>query len=102
MFELPSMWSIMISTIVFFIAVWYIKRLLDEQGIPKGMTRSLGILCWLICCRGELERLQTGFKNNRLHSVVIGLKDIMSYENNTKLISIFGMIKILQANNQHG
>lgn len=41
MFELPSMWNLIISTIVFFIAIWYIRRFLDEQGIPKGMTRSL-------------------------------------------------------------
>ena len=41
MFELPSMWSIVISTIVFFFAMWYFRRLLEEQGISKGMTRSL-------------------------------------------------------------
>jgi hypothetical protein len=41
MFALPSMWNLIISTIAFFIAVWYIRRYLDEQGIPKGMTRSL-------------------------------------------------------------
>jgi predicted PurR-regulated permease PerM len=41
MFALPSMWNIIISTIVFFIAAWYIRRYLDEQGIPKGMSRSL-------------------------------------------------------------
>lgn len=41
MLELPSLWNIFVSTIIFFVAVWYLKRLLDEQGIPKGMTRSL-------------------------------------------------------------
>ncbi|HXU92734.1 MAG TPA: hypothetical protein VFP33_03665 [Gallionella sp.] len=41
MFELPSLWNLIISTVVFFVAVWYFRRLLDEQGIPKGMTRSL-------------------------------------------------------------
>ncbi len=41
MFELPSMWNLIISTIVFIIAAWYIRRYLDEQGVPKGMTRSL-------------------------------------------------------------
>ncbi len=35
------MWNIIISTIVFIIAAWYIRRLLDENGIPKGMTRGL-------------------------------------------------------------
>jgi hypothetical protein len=41
MFTLPSMWNLVISTIVFFIAAWYIRRYLNEQGIPKGMTRGL-------------------------------------------------------------
>jgi predicted PurR-regulated permease PerM len=41
MLTLPSMWNLIISTLVFFIAVWYIRRYLDEQEIPKGMTRSL-------------------------------------------------------------
>ena len=35
------MWNLIISTIVFFMAVWYIRRYLEEQGIPKGMTRGL-------------------------------------------------------------
>ena len=41
MFALPSMWNLVVSTIVFFIAAWYIHRYLEEQGIPKGMTRSI-------------------------------------------------------------
>jgi len=41
MFSLPSIWNLVISTIVFFMAVWYIRRYLEEQGIPKGMTRGL-------------------------------------------------------------
>ena len=41
MFELPSMWNLVISTLVFFVAAWYIHRYLDENGIPKGMTRGL-------------------------------------------------------------
>ncbi len=41
MFTLPSMWNLVISTIVFFIAAWYLHRYLEEQGIPKGMTRKL-------------------------------------------------------------
>ena len=43
MFTLPSIWNLIISTLVFIIAAWYIRRYLDEQGIPKGMTRSLGV-----------------------------------------------------------
>ena len=41
MFTLPSTWNIVISTIVFIIAAWYLHRLLDEHGMPKGMTRGL-------------------------------------------------------------
>ncbi len=46
MFTLPSMWNLVISTIVFFIAAWYIRRYLDEQGLPKGTTR--GVLVFAI------------------------------------------------------
>lgn len=46
MLELPSMWNLVISTIVFFIVAWYIRRYLNEQGVPKGMTR--GMLVFLI------------------------------------------------------
>jgi hypothetical protein len=43
MFTLPSMWSLIISTIVFFVAAWYARRYMDEQEIPKGMTRGIAI-----------------------------------------------------------
>ncbi len=46
MFTLPSMWNLVISTIVFFIAAWYINRYLDGQEMPKGTTR--GMLVFLI------------------------------------------------------
>jgi len=46
MFTLPSMWNLIISTIVFIFSAWYIRRYLDEQGIPKGMTR--GILVFVL------------------------------------------------------
>jgi hypothetical protein len=35
------MLSLIISTIVFFIASWYFKRYLDDMEIPKGMTRGV-------------------------------------------------------------
>ena len=41
MFEIPSVWNLVISTIVFFVTAWYVHRYLDEQGIPKGMTRGM-------------------------------------------------------------
>jgi hypothetical protein len=46
MFELPSMWNLIVSTLVFFIVAWYIHRYLNEQGVPKGTTR--GILVFMI------------------------------------------------------
>ena len=50
MFELPSMWNLIISTLVFIVAAWYIRRYLDEMGITKGMTRGLMvfILAYLV------------------------------------------------------
>jgi hypothetical protein len=41
MFALPSMWNLIVSTIVFVIAAWYIRRYLDESGLPKGLTRGI-------------------------------------------------------------
>ncbi len=41
---MPSMWNLVISTVVFFVAAWYIHRYLDEQGIPKGPTRGILVL----------------------------------------------------------
>jgi len=35
------MLNLIISTIVFFVAAWYFNRYLDQQGIPKGMTRGV-------------------------------------------------------------
>lgn len=35
--------SIVISTVVYFIAAFFIKRWLVEMGIPKGITRGLVI-----------------------------------------------------------
>lgn len=46
MFTLPSTWNLIVSTLVFFIAARYLHRYLEEQGLPKGMTR--GILVFAI------------------------------------------------------
>jgi hypothetical protein len=40
MFALPSLWNLIISTLVFFTAARYLHRFLEEQGLPKGMTRG--------------------------------------------------------------
>jgi hypothetical protein len=41
MFTLPSLWNLIISTIVFFMSARYLHRYLEEQGLPKGMTRGM-------------------------------------------------------------
>jgi predicted PurR-regulated permease PerM len=41
MFTIPSIWNIIISTIVFVMAAWYLHRMLDEHGMPNGFTRGL-------------------------------------------------------------
>ena len=37
------MTSLVVSTIAYFIAAFFIKRWLDDMDIPKSMTRSLVI-----------------------------------------------------------
>ncbi len=44
MFTIPSLWNLLISTLVFFIAAAYLRRYLDAQEIPKGLTRSILVL----------------------------------------------------------
>jgi hypothetical protein len=34
------MLSIVLSTVAFFVATFYLKRYLEDMGIPKGMTRG--------------------------------------------------------------
>lgn len=46
MFSLPSIWNLVISTIVFFVVAWYVRRFLDEQGALDGTKR--GILVFAI------------------------------------------------------
>jgi len=35
------MLSFLLSTIAFFVSAYYVKRFLENQGIPKGMTRGV-------------------------------------------------------------
>jgi hypothetical protein len=35
------MLSLVLSTIAFFVASYYLKRYLEDMDIPKGMTRSI-------------------------------------------------------------
>ena len=37
------MLTLVLSTIAFFVASYFLKRWADENEFPKGMTRSLGI-----------------------------------------------------------
>jgi hypothetical protein len=37
------MLSLIVSTIAFFVAAYFIKRRLEEMGIPKGMTRGISV-----------------------------------------------------------
>jgi hypothetical protein len=41
MFALPSVWNLVISTLVFIIAAKYLRAYLEEQGLPKGVTRGV-------------------------------------------------------------
>ncbi len=35
------MLGLILSTVVFFVASWYLKRYMNEQEIPEGMTRGI-------------------------------------------------------------
>jgi len=37
--------SLIVSTIAYFVAAFFIKRQLDAMEIPRGMTRSLIVFC---------------------------------------------------------
>jgi len=39
------MLSIVISTIAYFVASFFIKRKFEDLGLPKGMTRGLMVFC---------------------------------------------------------
>jgi hypothetical protein len=41
MFELPSLWNFIASTLAFFIAALYIGRYIDGQELPQGRARSI-------------------------------------------------------------
>jgi len=38
---MPSLASLVWSTVAFFLASFFLSRYLQQMGIPKGMTRSL-------------------------------------------------------------
>ena len=37
--------SLVVSTLVFFVASFFIRRHFDGMGLPKGMTRGLMVFC---------------------------------------------------------
>jgi len=39
------MLSLVLSSVAFFMAAYFIKRYLENMGIPKGMTRGLVVIC---------------------------------------------------------
>jgi hypothetical protein len=41
MFSLPSIWNLVVSTIVFFIVAWLVRRLLDKQGFNNDKKRDI-------------------------------------------------------------
>ena len=41
MFTMPSVWNLVISSLVFIVAARYCQRYLEVQGLPCSMTRGL-------------------------------------------------------------
>ncbi len=44
MLMLPSLWVLIISSIAFFVSMWYLHRFLEQQDIPKGFTRNMVVM----------------------------------------------------------
>ena len=42
------MLTLVLSTIAFFVASYFLKRWADDNEFPKGMTRSLGIFVFAL------------------------------------------------------
>lgn len=42
------MLSLVMSTVVLFVAAYFIKRYLEDRGIPKSMARGLVVFCLAI------------------------------------------------------
>jgi hypothetical protein len=40
---MPGIPGLVLSTLAFFAATWYLRRVCDRNDIPLGMTRSLAI-----------------------------------------------------------
>ncbi len=55
MFTLPSLWNLIISTLVFFITAKYLHIYLESQGLAKGMVRGTLVftVASLISCGSE-------------------------------------------------
>jgi hypothetical protein len=39
------MLSLVLSTVVFFVASYFLSHYLESVGIPKGMTRGVSVFC---------------------------------------------------------
>lgn len=89
MFTLPSIWNILISTLVFFIASWRIRRYLDEMSIPKGMTRATVIIVF-----AYLAAWLSGSAVDYLHDKIFGVpKPVETSQEVSKLLKELGAAK---------
>jgi hypothetical protein len=43
MIPLPSIWNIVISTIVFVLVFWWITKRMDKRGVANSAKRGIGI-----------------------------------------------------------
>ncbi|HVC48990.1 MAG TPA: hypothetical protein VND43_02320 [Burkholderiales bacterium] len=77
MFTLPSMWNLIISTVMFSIAAWYFHRILDDQGIPKGMTRGI-----LVFTLASLVSWGVGDTVNWVHEKIEGPQPVVHASSN--------------------
>jgi hypothetical protein len=41
MFSLPSVWNLVVSTLIFVVVAWYLRRYLDAKGVSHSTARGL-------------------------------------------------------------
>ncbi len=64
-----SLASILLSTIAYFVAAYYVRRYLEDIGVEKGMTRGLVVFTLALAVSYGVSAVVDWFESGRTHSV---------------------------------
>ena len=64
-----SLASILLSTIAYFVAAYYIRRYLEDIGIEKGMTRGLVVFTLALAVSYGVAAVVDWFELDKTHPV---------------------------------